>query len=195
MAEEKELLTILTKTEFDAVLKRLTKEFGKPEIVKRLALQCTDYRWADVDTRIRVTNGKAEIMQKLGDWKNYSREELKIEIPTDTQIIFDLYKVFRNMMKNDEVLVPIMQYENRVWKTRDFEIKLTYQFGKTDAYNCEIEVMDTKINPEVVANDLKIPIHLAGQTQDFWKEWNEKINLNAKELPDSKLMEIIQKYV
>ena len=33
MIEEKELLTILSKEEFDDVLARLEKEFGKPEIV------------------------------------------------------------------------------------------------------------------------------------------------------------------
>lgn len=195
MNEEKELLTILSKSEFKKVLARCEKEFGKPKIVKRLALQSTDYRWSDVDTRIRITNGKTEIMQKVGDWKNTNRTEISVSIPSDLETIFDLYKVFRNCMRDDSVLTPIMQYENRLFITKEFEIKLTYQFGKKDAYNCEVEVFDNKLEPEDIAKKYEIPIHLAGQTQDFWKTWNETVNLSATELSDSELKEIIKKYI
>jgi hypothetical protein len=195
MAEEKELLTILSQKEYEKVLTRLVKEFGKPEMVKRLALQCTDYRWADVDTRIRITNGKAEIIQKTGDWKNYLRDEATVELPSDPKIIFKMYKIFRNMMKDEEVLTPIMQYENRLFKTDDFEIKLTHQFGKKDAYNCEVEVTDSKLEPAEIAKRYKIPIHPPTQTQDFWKKWNKTVNLSVGELSDEKLLELIRKYL
>lgn len=78
MIEEKELLSILTKKEYDRVLVQLTKALGTCDIENRLSLQCTDYRWADVDTRIRLTNGRAEIVQKLGDWKHENRKELVV---------------------------------------------------------------------------------------------------------------------
>lgn len=195
MTEERELLTILSKVEYDQVLKILLDKFGKPKIVKRLSLQCTDYRWADIDTRIRITNCKAEIMQKIGDWKKVDRVELAIPISSDPKIIFDMYKVFRNMMRDDEVLTPIMQYENKLFKTKDFEIKLTYQYGKKDAYNCEVEVLDSRLDPEEIAKNLSIPIHLPTQTQDFWKKWNETVNLSATEISDEELLDIIKKYV
>lgn len=195
MTEEKELLTILSKVEYEKVLARLVKKFGDPEIVKRLSLQSTDYRWADVDTRIRITNGKAEIIQKVGDWKKQNRQEITIPLPSDPKIIFDMYKIFMNAMRDEKVLTPIMQYENKLFKTKNFEIKLTYQFGKKDAYNCEIEVFDHALEPDDLAKKYNIPIHLPEQTQDFWKNWNETVNLSATELSDDELLKIISKYI
>lgn len=195
MAEEKEILTILSKDEYNQVLKILTKKFGNPKIVKRLALQCTDYRWADIDSRIRITNGKAEIMQKVGDWKKVDRTELSVAIQSDSLVIFDMYKVFRNMMRDDQVLTPIIQLENRLFETNDFEVKLTFQFGKTDAYNCEVEVFDNNLEPLDIMEKLSIPVHLPEHTQDFWKKWNEKVNLDANKLSDTELLEIISKYL
>lgn len=195
MTEEKELLTILSEEEFKDVLVSLEKEFGKPEIVRRLSLQSTDYRWSDVDTRIRITNGKAEIIQKVGDWKKQNRQEITIPLPTDSKVVFDMYKIFINAMRDEKVLTPIMQYENRLFKTKDFEIKLTYQFGKKDAYNCEIEVFDLNLEPEDLAKKYNIPIHLPTQTQDFWKKWNETVNLSATELTDEQLSKIISDYI
>jgi len=195
MTEEKELLTILSKEEYEEVLVRLIKEFGYPEIVKRLSLQSTDYRWADVDTRIRITNGKAEIIQKVGDWKKQNRQEITIPLPSDSKITFDMYKIFMNAMRDEKVLTPIMQYENKLFKTKDFEIKLTYQFGKKNAYNCEIEVFDHALEPEDLAKKYGVPVHLPTHTQDFWKKWNETVNLSATELSDEELLNIISKYI
>ena len=193
--EKKELLTILSKEEYGAVLSRLIKEFGEPEVVKRLSLQSTDYRWADVDTRIRITNGEAELIQKVGDWKKQNRHEIIVPLPSESRIIFNAYKIFMNVMRDKEVLTPIIQLENKLFKTKDFEIKLTYQFGKKPAYNCEVEVFDLDLEPEDLAKKYDIPIHLPTQTQDFWKKWNEKVNLNADGLTDEKLLEIIKKYL
>jgi len=195
MTEEKELLTILSKKEYEEVLARLLKEFGKPEIVKRLSLQSTDYRWADVDTRIRITNNKAEIIQKVGDWKKQNRQEITVPLPSDPKTIFDMYKIFMNAMRDEKVLTPIMQYENKLFKTKEFEIKLTHQFGKSDAYNCEIEVFDLNLDPEDLAKKYNIPVHLPAQTQDFWKNWNETVNLSATELSDDELLKIISDYI
>lgn len=195
MTEEKELLTILSKEEYEEVLVKLQEEFGEPETVKRLSLQATDYRSADVDTRIRITNGKAEIIQKLGDWKKGNRHEVSVPLPRDSKTIFDLYKIFLNAMKDADVQSPIMQLENKLFKVRDFEIKLTHQFGKKDAYNCEVEVFDLALEPEDLAKKYRIPIHPPTQTVDFWKNWNETVNLSAEDLSDSELLEIIQKYL
>lgn len=195
MTEEKELLTILSKEEYEDVLSRMVQEFGEPEIVRRLSLQSTDYRWSDVDTRIRITNGKAEIIQKVGDWKNQNRNEITVPLPSDPKVIFDMYKIFINAMRDREVLTPIMQYENRLFKGNDFEIKLTHQFGRSDAYNCEVEVFGHLLEPEDLAKKYNIPIHPPAQTQDFWKKWNEAVNLSATELSDAELLKIVSDYI
>jgi len=195
MTEEKELLTILSKKEYKRLLNYLSKKLGKPKIVKRLSLQCTDYRWDDLDTRIRITNGKAEIIQKVGDWKNYLRNEISIELPPDPKVIFNIYQIFRNMMRGQKVLTPIMQYENRLFLTKDFEIKLSRQFGKKEVYNCEIEVTDSRVDLEDLVKKYNIPIKPPGQTQDFWEKWNKTVNLSADELSEKELFEIIRKYL
>ena len=42
-----------------------------------------------------------------------------------------------------------------------------------------------------IAQNYNIPIHLPTQTQDFWKKWNDRVNLSANELSDEELLKII----
>lgn len=98
-------------------------------------------------------------------------------------------------MRDNAVLAPIIQLENRLFKQKDFEVKLTHQFGKRDAYNCEIEVFDHSLEPKDLAEEYGIPINPPEQTQDFWKKWNEEVNLSAKGMADNELLEIIKKYL
>lgn len=199
MSEEKELLTILTTDEYERVLISLQKEFGKPKIQKRLSLQSDDYGQTDIDTRIRVTNGKAELMQKVGDWKNItkgkSRAEISIPLPSDADTIAGLYRIIRNLMSGPYIENIIMQFESYIWESKGIEIKLTHQFGKSDAYNCEVEVFSSSHKPEGLMNKFNIPIHLPTQTQNFWRKWNERINLSADKISDKKLSKIIKKYL
>jgi len=199
MTEEKELLTILTKEEYEQVLTRLKREFGKPKIQKRLSLQSDDYGQTDIDTRIRITNGKAELMQKVGDWKNITKgkpcTEVSIPLPSDSDVVAGLYRIIRNLMKGTKIENIVMQFESYLWERGGVEIKLTHQFGKSDAYNCEFEVFDNSNNPKDLMDQYNVPINLPTQTEDFWRKWNQKVNLNANELSDEELLEIIKKYL
>jgi len=199
MTEEKELLTILSEEEHENVLTRLKEKFGEPQTQKRLSLQSDDYGQTDIDTRIRITNGKAELMQKVGDWKNItkgkSRTEISIPLPSDVNTIVGLYRIIRNLMKGPKIENIIMQFESFIWEAQDFEIKLTHQFGKSDAYNCEVEVLNGSHKPEVLMKELNIPIHLPTQTEDFWRRWNEKVNLFSDNFPEEELIEVIRKYL
>jgi hypothetical protein len=199
MTEEKELLTILSKEEYEQVLTRLSGEFGAPRTQKRLSLQSDDYGQVDIDTRIRITDGKAELMQKVGDWKNItkgkSRTEISIPLPSDADTIAGLYRIIRNLMRGAKIENIVMQFESFIWESKGIEIKLTHQFGKSDAYNCEVEIFDSLHSPKASMKELHVPIHLPSQTEDFWRKWNEKVNLNANELSEEKLLEIIKKYL
>lgn len=199
MTEEKEILTILSKSEYDNVLSHLKKNLGLPKTQKRLSLQSDNYDQEDIDTRIKITNGKVELIQKVGDWKNIttgkSRTEIKVTLQKDAKNILDLYKVLRNLNKDTSVQNIVMQYENYLWKIDNYEIKLTHQFGNSDAFNCEVEVFNNSLNPENLARQYNIPINLPTQTQDFWREWNERVNLPADKLSDEQLLEIINKYL
>ena len=199
MSEEKELLTILSKEEYIEVGNFLRSKLGKPEIQKRLSLQSDNYDQVDIDTRIRITNGKAELIQKVGDWKNITngktRTEISIHLQSDAKIISTLYKIIRNLVQGPSVENIVMQYKNFIWERKEFEIKLTHQFGKSDAYNCEIEVFNQSLKPEDLAKQYNIPIHLPTLTPNFWEKWNKKVNLSAGELSDLELLEIINKYL
>jgi hypothetical protein len=199
MTEEKELLTILSEDEYKLVLTRLRKEFGEPKVQKRLSLQSDDYGQTDIDTRIRITNGKAELMQKVGDWKNItkgkSRTEISIPLSSDAGVVAGLYRIIRNLMMGPRIENIVMQFESFIWESGGIEIKLTHQFGKSDAYNCEFEVFDSSHKPEELMNRLNVPINLPTQTEDFWRKWNEKVNLNADKLSDGELLKIIREYL
>ena len=98
-------------------------------------------------------------------------------------------------MKGPKIENIIMQFESFIWEAQDFEIKLTHQFGKSDAYNCEFEVIDDSRYPEKLMKKYNIPIKLPTQTEDFWRKWNERVNINADELADEDLLDIIKKYL
>jgi len=197
--EEKELLTILTEEEYNRCVSFFTKKFGKPTLKKRLALQSDDYDQEDVDTRIKITDGKAELIQKIGKWQNITtgeaRMETTINLPNDAKTIFDLYRVLRNLNKGTNVQNIIMQFENLLWKTKDFEIKLGKQFGGDVAYNCEIEVFKQNLGPLEIAGIYNIPINPPPNSLNFWHKWNKRVNLLADEISDNKLMGIITKYI
>ena len=199
MTEEKELLSILSKDEYKQVLDRLKKEFGEPKVQNRLSLQSDDYGQTDIDTRIRITNGKAELMQKVGDWKNItkgkSRTEISIPLPSDADVVAGLYRIIRNLMKGPKIENIVMQFESFIWESEGIEIKLTHQFGKSDAYNCEFEVFGDSYKPEDLMKKYNVPVNLPTQTEDFWRKWNEKVNLNTNELSEEKLLEIIRRYL
>lgn len=168
-------------------------------IQKRLSLQSDNYGQVDIDTRIRITDGKTELIQKIGDWKNITkgkpRTEILVPLSNDAKIILALYKIIRNLVLGPNVENIVMQYESCLWKKKGFEIKLTHQFGKSDAYNCEIEAFDYSLGPEDLAGEYNIPIHLPTPTPNFWRKWNKTVNLSADELSDKELLKIIKKYL
>ena len=98
-------------------------------------------------------------------------------------------------MKGPSIENIVMQFESYIWESKDIEIKLTHQFGKSDAYNCEVEVFDSPHKPEELMKKFNVPIHLPTQTQDFWRKWNEKVNLSTRDLDDKKLLGIIKEYL
>ncbi len=195
MKEEKEILTILSRDEYTRVLAWLKGNLSRPKRIKRLAVQCTDTSYDDLDTRIRITDGKVQLMQKIGKWKSKTREEIEINLPGNPEMILKIFKILRNAMKGDKVRTSIIQTDSLVFKSKDFEIKLTHQFGKSNKYNAEIEVFDPKIEPEEIAEKYDIPIHLPEHTAEFWDSWSKAVNYYADELSEEKLLAIIKRYL
>ncbi|MEK7526204.1 MAG: hypothetical protein AAB546_01860 [Patescibacteria group bacterium] len=195
MSDEKEILSILSFDEFKNLSVSLNKSLKGSKSIKRLSIQCTNYDYQNLDTRIRITNGKSEIMQKIGDWKSDVRQEISIPLKSDSDLILKTLKILRNITKGENIQTSIIQLENTVYKQKDFEIKLTHQFGKKDVYNCEIEVFDSKLDPKDIASNFNIPLHLPDHTAEFWKNWSESVNLSADGLSDKEMLEIISEYI
>lgn len=195
MAEEKEILTIINKEEYLALREKLEKVFASSKNTKRLAIQCTDTSNDELDTRIRISNKKVTLIQKVGKWKSKTREEIEIDLPKEADDILHIFKILRNMLKGDKVRTAVIQTDSLTFENNDFEIKLTHQFGRTDKYNAEIEVFDTKIEPEDIAEKFDIPIRLPEQTAEYWDNWSKEVNFSADELPEEDLKKLIEEYL
>lgn len=194
MVKEKEIWTEITKEEFDSYLSHLTSVLGEPEVKRRLALQSTDSSRTDLDTRVRITNGQAVIMQKIGDWDAETRDELEIDIDSTPDSVLGTYKAFRNMITGKSISTSIMQMENYTFSNKQFEIKLTKQTGKEVAYNYEIEVFDDS-NPSDIAKEYSMRVDIPTHTPEFWDAWNERVNLNTDDLDEKELKKIVERYL
>lgn len=192
---EKEILSLTTKNFFEKYISRFSQEIGLPRKKKRLAMQVTDYNRNTLDTRIRITNGEPEIMQKKGEWSSESTFEISIPLAKDPEIILNTHKALRNMLESENIETAIMQMESWIFDTERFELKFTYQTGKKDVYNFEIEVKDLNLDPKVIAEELGLKLELPGTDAEYWKNFNEEVNLRAADLNDEEILEIIKKYL
>jgi len=193
---EKEIWGQLTEDQFNSKLVELTSGLGQPKIIKRLALQITDYNRKDLDTRIRIDQDRVRLMQKIGDWNAPVREELELDLSISTaNEVFALWKLLENLLVGDNVKKTLMQLENRVFDTNDFEIKLTHQFGMRDAYNFEIEVKNVDEDPVTIGQLYGLEPDLSVKDDKYWQEFNEKTNLDISVLNEQDLKNIISQYV
>lgn len=195
MTEEKEILTIINEEEYGTIRKTLEKAFLSSKNTKRLAIQCTDTSSDDLDTRIRISNRKVTLIQKVGKWKSKTREEIEIDLPSEADIVLHVFKILRNMLKGDKVRTSIIQTDSLIFENEDYEIKLTHQFGKTDKYNAEIEVFNTKIEPEEIAKKFDIPVRLPEHTAEFWDNWSKEVNFSSDKLLEGDLKKLIEEYL
>lgn len=193
---EKEIWGQLTKEQFESKLAELVSVLGQPKIVKRLALQITDHNRKDLDTRIRIDQGRVRIMQKIGDWNAAIREELELDLSISTaKEVFALWKLLENLLIGDNVKKTLMQLENKIFDTDKFEIKLTHQFGVRDSYNFEIEVKDVNYDPIAIGQLYGLEPDLSIKDDKYWQEFNEKTNLDINTLSEQDLKEIISQYI
>jgi hypothetical protein len=188
---ETEVWGALTKDEFEKFLAIFSKKFGEPKNVNRLSMQITDYARHDLDTRIRVTNGEAEIMQKIGDWDAATREELFINVSADTETIYKHWRVLNNILNQKTALKTIMQMQNYVFTDKDYEIKLTHQFGKSDHYSFEVEVFQGNESPVEICDKLGLKPDLTLKDAEFWDAFNKKVNIQAQDLKDKEVEAIL----
>lgn len=192
---EKEILSEMTKAEFDKKLQEFTDKFGKPKTVKRIAFQATDFNQNNIDTRIRISNGKSILIQKKGDWKADTREEIEVELNPNTDAILKNYKILLNLINSNNIETSIIQVENYLFFDVETEIKLTHQFGKKDSYSFEVEVFNHELDLNKICEEFGLKVIERDNSPEYWKNWSKSINHQASDLNDSDLLELIKKYL
>jgi hypothetical protein len=193
---ETEILGFVTRDQYEEMKEKLTKELGAKKTLKRLSLQIMDYKDNTIDTRIRITNGKAEIMQKYGDWKSETREEIDLPLPGNPQDIFKAWRIIYNLYEKESRIATIIQTNSITLVFDDkFEIKLTHQFGKEDRYSYEVESLNDNLDPREAINLLGLPVDNSVKDSAFWKDFNNAVNIDALDIDFTEIESIISNYL
>ena len=194
---EEEIWGILTKEQFGYFLSEFTRRFGNPVKSRRLSFSFWDHTRNQIDIRIRITNGNPEIMLKVGTWEDtdaWVRSEQRINLQADSDEVFTAYQILRTLIPGEDDCY-IYQSTSYIFKTLDFEIKLTHQSGKSDKYPFEVE----KVTPAVDLNKILIDLNLSDKVTvtdtEFWDKWNQELNLKDKELNKEQIIDLIKKYL
>lgn len=192
---EREILGFISKQQFEQINKNLRDKKSAVKTVVRLSLQISDPQNNDLDTRIRITNGQVELMQKIGDWQSESREELSITLPNQSLLVSGLWQILSNMLLWPTVMRTAIQTESCIWKTANYELKLTRQFGKKISYSYEIEALNDTVNLQQTCLGLNLPIDDTTKDAAFWIRFNNDTNLNISNLSQEKISRLINKYL
>jgi len=197
--QESEITADITKESFDKYIKRFTKELGIPEIKHRVSFMILE-RGKPLDNRIKITNGRAKIVQKLKTPPNSLgkrvNEEIEIDISNNLVSIKDAIKLLQHFydIYNIQPLKLIVQHENYIWLKKDYELKIAKQFGKQDLYLYEIETL-SNITPESIQNKLGIKADFDSFSLERQALRRNDIDIPFDELKENELDEIILKYL
>jgi len=192
---EKEYWGLLTSDEFNKKLNLFINKFGKPTIKKRLAIETNDWARPEVDSRIKITNGKAEFVQKTGDWNSRERKELEIPLVNNVQAILDFFKAIITSVNAQIPSQQIMQFENYIFDLGYAELKIAHQLGKSDRYFFEVELIDNSKDLDLICKDLGLKADYEPKDRAFWEKWNQEVNIDSRNLSDDELKDLIEKYL
>ncbi len=194
---EQEAWGQLTKKQFDLLIEKFTQRFGEPTRHRRLSISFWNHQHNEVDTRIRITDGQGEVMQKIGKWDNatnWDRTERYLKLSSDADQVFNAYKILRQLLPSHEPC-QMIQHDNYVFKTADFEIKLSHQIGKSDKYNFEVETLSGKSSLDSILKDLGLTEFVTVTDVAFWDKWNQDLNISDADLNEKQILRLIKKYL
>lgn len=203
---EIEVWSEMSKEIFDIKLHEFTERFGEPQKKKRMAFRFGFNDFYKINTRIRMTNGYPEIMQKTGDVPDaMMRTEIDYPLEKDAQKILDVTNFFKKilMCRFEEIHFFLLQFDNYVWRTQDFEVKISYQLGNEAIYHFEVEMMANKGQSaeenehrlQTVCDDLGLEADFSVRDNDFWEAYNKRANIDVRDWSDEQLLEVINSYL
>jgi hypothetical protein len=193
---EKELWGTMPFDKYNTKVELFTKEFGEPRKSKRLALRFGPNERMYINTRIRITDGDAKLMQKVHERDESTADENELDIPNNSDYIINLFKTYKVLLQDFEnTHFRLIRFENLIFDTKDYEIKLTHQFGNDEIYSFEVEAKteDADIKGFCEKYDL-IPDPNAN-SDEFWVEYNKRVNVDVANWSNDQLREVIEEYL
>jgi hypothetical protein len=195
--QEKEIWGVLTEQTYNEIQTKAIKDFGKGKPKKRLAISYWNPEYnKDLDTRIRVTNGLAEVVQKFGEWENVeivNLREITIPINNDIETIMNMHIVLDNA--HPKAPRQITQFENEVFIFNSVELKLTKQLGKVTKYTFELELLDNNLDLLKIAQEYSLRDKITQTNVAFWEKWNKEVNVLSDEISLDGLRKLVEKYL
>lgn len=193
--KEKEYWGIISEEIFNSKIEEFTTKFGQAKNKKRLSLGITDWTRPEIDNRIKITNGKPEFVQKLGDWNTRERDELEIPLIAEVDTIYSFHKAIIHTLNAKDPSYLIIQHDNYLFDTDEVEIKLSHQFGKSDKYNFEVELKTEDGDLDKICSELGLQPDNEIKDKAFWDKWNEELNIDVRDLSKEELKKIIASYL
>lgn len=194
---ELEIRGFIPESQFEKIKSKLTEEFGQPRMKHRLSFVTGDYIHRNLETRLRITNGKFDIAQKVGDVGAVSRQEyeMRFDLPAD-HILFLFRTAQRLAEQSNDHYAIVLQHENYIFENDEIEVKLYKQFGKEYFYGFEIESKQGDM--ESIDNFSKKYDLKPGEDYDsdsVIRKRNTEVNIPADEIGDEQLRDLIKQYL
>lgn len=181
-------------------LTQLIDQFGEPVRTRRLAISFWDPGVdKNIDTRIRITDGVAELMQKRGAWEDQDEihmEEIPVPLPSDVDYLHNMYRILRNNLPLTKSPF-VIQYDNSLFFTEHFEIKLSEMHGRETRHTFEIERLmdDTTVSLQEYAQELRLEPYITQTTVAFWDVWAQEMDVHTDDLTDEQLRQMITNHL
>jgi hypothetical protein len=196
---EEEVFGVLTQKVYLEYIEIFSSLLGEPEKVKRLKISYWDHEVDKTfDPQIRITNGKAEIMIKKGEWENQDIRRLiesNCEIISTSENVLAAIGTFCSLYETQNTPY-IQQFENLIWKDSNYEYKLGKQFNNENTkYLYEIEALSEISDLTGRCKNLGLDKYITHTDTKFWDEWTEDVNLMMKDLSKDELKELLLRYL
>lgn len=198
---EIEILSSIPKDKFYERVEAFTKEYGEPKRQKRLGLVFVSYENGNkVDTRLKITNGKAHLVQKQGEGLAAFRSNIETELDLEMspEDLLRLIRMFQYMGSAIEGFTsPLQQYDNFLFDTGKAEIKMYKQFNSKNAfYGFEVEA--SVVNEQEIielSKSLGLEPDNLDRGGDYWYEYDKTYNADSLSMSDDELLELLERYL
>lgn len=185
-----------SEAEFNSFIQKFQREDYEYSFVKRLSVVSGDYKLRNLETRLRITDGKITLAQKKGDIGAITREEIEFPLNINMSEFIKLSKIIYNQSKQiEESYCILAMHDNYLFKSDELEIKLFRQHGKGEFFGYEVEInniSEQELENKVV--DLGFQISEGYDSDSAVRQRNSEINFPFTELSSRQLEQIIEDY-